>query len=606
VLQLHFAERYYQAIADELRLVVREIRITMRKHALFLLAACIFNPVHAVEPLKINVSKETTYITEPLGEDGLPDYRRAWLERLRKKKVPGSENGAVDYWQVVGLESVDEKYRQAFCDELGMPMPKADELLESVDSPAVSRAKAIWYLQRLGESVDDATYDAYCESHPDQYWEAEAWPTTWDSIHAVISYPVSEVPPLTEWLARNDSKLDRVVAALEKPGWYDPPPTVCAAGSLTDIGMRAFEWRGVMQSLAVRAQVLMERGDRESALRDLKAIHRLGELNSPDTWLDLLVSTAGKRLYAAPVELRLITDSQASDSLLAKLQSLRPLSIPTSRLPHTLQSGERLYALSFALALLRKEPEAMDVLPLLLPVDDEGGELQLKWIEQLLDLPIDGSQLLTGVNQDCDATLQTLSKGSLQQRVKELKEQLSSPTDGMQIIQRTPASLTPAERADALRVLTNQSDFGTADGLVVSEANHATHSQLMHLALALGRYRLAEGQYPAALDALVPRFVPELPADAFGNETLDYRKTDKGFLLYSYGLNGVDDGGSHHDMEIYQGYAAGGYDAQVRTLLGGDDIPDAGDLTDRIPAESDDVSIRIPLIHVPLPGPDPS
>ncbi|GMU23323.1 MAG: hypothetical protein AMXMBFR13_34020 [Phycisphaerae bacterium] len=67
--------------------------------------------------------------------------------------------------------------------------------------------------------------------------------------------------------------------------------------------------------------------------------------------------------------------------------------------------------------------------------------------------------------------------------------------------------------------------------------------------LALYRFRHRHGAYPDRLDQLVPDLLPELPADPFSGQPLCYRKTDDGgFLLYSVGENGVDDGG---DMKRY-------------------------------------------------------
>ena len=64
------------------------------------------------------------------------------------------------------------------------------------------------------------------------------------------------------------------------------------------------------------------------------------------------------------------------------------------------------------------------------------------------------------------------------------------------------------------------------------------------LACALERYRLANGKFPERLDALVPRFVSQLPKDTVTGEPYKYRLTDNGqFVLYSVGWNGNDDGG---------------------------------------------------------------
>jgi hypothetical protein len=65
------------------------------------------------------------------------------------------------------------------------------------------------------------------------------------------------------------------------------------------------------------------------------------------------------------------------------------------------------------------------------------------------------------------------------------------------------------------------------------------------IACALERFRLAEGQYPASLDLLVPRFIDKLPHDLIGGQPLKYRRTDNGaYLLYSVGWNEKDDGGT--------------------------------------------------------------
>jgi hypothetical protein len=67
---------------------------------------------------------------------------------------------------------------------------------------------------------------------------------------------------------------------------------------------------------------------------------------------------------------------------------------------------------------------------------------------------------------------------------------------------------------------------------------------LTRTAIALERYRLAHGDYPGTLDALVPQFIEKLPHDIIGGKPLIYRTTaDSKFLLYSIGWNETDDGG---------------------------------------------------------------
>jgi hypothetical protein len=82
-----------------------------------------------------------------------------------------------------------------------------------------------------------------------------------------------------------------------------------------------------------------------------------------------------------------------------------------------------------------------------------------------------------------------------------------------------------------------------------------TQIDLAKVAIALERYRLAHGEYPATLVALAPQFIAKLPRDIIGgpppqgsgatSQPLHYRRTDDGkFVLYSVGWNEKDDGGT--------------------------------------------------------------
>jgi hypothetical protein len=63
-------------------------------------------------------------------------------------------------------------------------------------------------------------------------------------------------------------------------------------------------------------------------------------------------------------------------------------------------------------------------------------------------------------------------------------------------------------------------------------------------AIALKRYHLQHGVYPATLNDLVPAFLPAVPMDFMDGKPLRYKlRSDGDFLLYSVGLDGVDNGG---------------------------------------------------------------
>jgi hypothetical protein len=72
------------------------------------------------------------------------------------------------------------------------------------------------------------------------------------------------------------------------------------------------------------------------------------------------------------------------------------------------------------------------------------------------------------------------------------------------------------------------------------EANRA----LVTTAIALRRYQIGRGNFPPDLAALTPEYLGAPPRDPVDAKPLRYRlRTEGGFLLYSIGENGVDDGG---------------------------------------------------------------
>jgi hypothetical protein len=64
------------------------------------------------------------------------------------------------------------------------------------------------------------------------------------------------------------------------------------------------------------------------------------------------------------------------------------------------------------------------------------------------------------------------------------------------------------------------------------------------VALATERYRMAEGRWPASVNALVPRYLPAAPNDPFDGKPLRMRQLPDGILVYTVGADRQDDGGT--------------------------------------------------------------
>ena len=63
------------------------------------------------------------------------------------------------------------------------------------------------------------------------------------------------------------------------------------------------------------------------------------------------------------------------------------------------------------------------------------------------------------------------------------------------------------------------------------------------VALGIERYRLAKGALPKVLDDLAPRYIDKAPIDPFDGEPLRYKLTEPGYIVYSIGEDGTDEGG---------------------------------------------------------------
>jgi hypothetical protein len=65
--------------------------------------------------------------------------------------------------------------------------------------------------------------------------------------------------------------------------------------------------------------------------------------------------------------------------------------------------------------------------------------------------------------------------------------------------------------------------------------------------LAIERFRAERGAPPDELSELVPEYLAELPSDLWSpSSDFEYRRDDSelGYVLYSVGADGTDDGGS--------------------------------------------------------------
>jgi hypothetical protein len=118
------------------------------------------------------------------------------------------------------------------------------------------------------------------------------------------------------------------------------------------------------------------------------------------------------------------------------------------------------------------------------------------------------------------------------------------------------ANLPLPERLPATRTMKRQSQeakwkacilssmlLGYLSPAVAKEAEGLALVRMSLAALAIERFRLAEGRRPASLDEIAPRYLPTVPVDPCDGQPIRFRPLPKGYMVYSVGRDGQDNGG---------------------------------------------------------------
>jgi hypothetical protein len=290
--------------------------------------------------------------------------------------------------------------------------------------------------------------------------------------------------------------------------------------------------RSVCLRLQLRACAELALGKSDEALKDVRLILRMSDsLNEEPFLISYLVRIATFHIATQPIWEGL-AEQRWTDAQLKELQGLmeRYNFIADMKPP---LSGERSAGIltadllaqgKFRLNNLTSDPspsgaEAADAFGMIMP---RGWyDLEKFNYSRLYDLQLKGA---------FDAREQRVFPGQIEANTKALKQAFAGRNPVTTILTRhqlLAAILLPA--------LGNVLPKGALAQTVADEAL---------IACGLERYRLAQGQFPATLEALSPDFISKLPNDVITGTAYKYRRTDGGkFVLYSVGWNETDDGG---------------------------------------------------------------
>ena len=362
------------------------------------------------------------------------------------------------------------------------------------------------------------------------------------------SWSKKEFPLLAGWLAANEKPLTLLVAASKRPRRYDP--LVPENGSVIAVLLPAVsQYREAARALTARAMLRVDEGKLDEAWEDLLACHRLARLvGQGPTFIEGLVTIAMDRMACAGDQ-GLLQHARPTPAQIARMRADLDKLPPLPKMVDKINLGERFVYLDGVGMIAREGFGALTNLS----YDSKPKSLYESLMDSTAMTAIDWDQVLRMGNSWYDRMADAYGKptraerqsalgkidGDLRKLTKEAKDWKSL---GLSMLGGPQKAIS--ERLGQILV-------GLISPAVLAASivdDRATMQfDLTRLAFALAAYHADRGTYPARLADLAPKYVVEVPKDMFNASELHYRQEGGGYLLYSVGVNGKDDGGKGMD-----------------------------------------------------------
>ncbi|HEY3393497.1 MAG TPA: hypothetical protein VGK58_12375 [Lacipirellulaceae bacterium] len=513
----------------------------------------------------IILSRETTFVTEPLKADGLPDYEKYALAVYRANIVP-ENNAAVLLWTAMWPGEIEPADYSRFCRELGLvEVPDAATACQPLYGDDNRRHVLKWLHSRGNANATQDTVGAVLDEATTRPWK------------------IQSLPPLADWVRKNRSALDAIVAASHRPQFYSPSPSLLneVDEPLVEMLMPGAQMaRSAARSLSVRAMSYLGEGHINRAWQDILACHRLARLLPTGTLIEYLVAI-GIDEKASDSTVALLSDPRISpEQARPVLRDIQSLSEFTT-IADSYDELERIVYLDSVLALRGRRARAWQEL---FELDDE--------FFNVTKLPADWNVALRQGNELYDRMAATARMPSSRARDAAISRIIADIEKlGDDAKRRLPsiAVLNPQARGEVFAALTIALMVPAFDASLTAQDRVNTKLHLTRLAAAIAVYRAEHGTYPAKLDDLAPSVLLRVPVDLH-NRRFGYRQKSDGYLLYTRGKNGADDHGSHEQYQVLNG-------EQLDTL----NEAQAEARQAQIPKGADDISILVPRPAFELP-----
>jgi hypothetical protein len=480
------------------------------------------------QKIPFRIARDTTCITAPLTETGLVDYT-AYLNREMSQGVTPETNAAVLYWKAIGKNEkmqADPEFFENMKQALGTdPFADGGPYLVSYDQV---------YKEFTGLTTSDVGNDIFEEYNASQ-------DAPWKS---------AELPAVKRYLERNEKPLETVLAATQRPHYFRP--LVGANGNDAMIALLlpdVQQQREITRMLKARSMLALGENRPEDAIRDLLAIHRLARHSAQGaTLIEMLVGVAIESVAHDGDRHLANSEAVTSAQLAGYAKQLAELPPPADF--QRSYRTERFFGLDIIQRLATQQPAdendgsgMLEVLGL-----QPSSETTRRLMTVLFQYGIDWNTVLIGFNEYHDRVQAALGHEEYARRTAAMSALTKDFREQFQNVSK-PANLalsvfaTPEQRAEQMKTVLLGLLAPALEQAHKAGTRGEAKAGLSQLGVALSAYQKQNGEFPDSLDALVPRYLPEIPKDPYTGNPFVYRVDSDGALLYSLGSNLKDDGG---------------------------------------------------------------
>jgi hypothetical protein len=458
---------------------------------------------------KITISKETTWFTEPLTDNGSVDYVEA-INRHFSEGVTPENNLVTALLEVVGCELEDEAKRKEMSRWL-----KVNEL------PQPEKPLIDFYDFAIDDFPEDRLFEI-------------------DELVSTFPWSREEYPIVAGWIDLYSPQVDKFVESLEHKTRYFYPYLNSDEnpGSIIASQQGDHSCRKVMRFLVTRSLMRLHNREIAESQRDTLAGRKMANLlcDGQSLICVLIASAIRGMTFDAEMQMCLSKKSSAED-LERYANEVRKLMYQPSLRP-VFNEYERWLMLDFAIQV-KNNKEAF--------IFDKPSERVM--FDQIRK-HIDWDSVLTKLNDRIDKRMKLFDHDSFYERLKALQGAAEvaerhelNPTEAW-------AQLLASEGGKSVDVVVHVIEHRMWD---VTNCHHCykvwfgemlMHDSLMETNIALHRYRFANGEFPDSLDELTPEYIDEIPTDLFANKAMNYKKSGEHFVLYSVGEDLKDHEGS--------------------------------------------------------------